>query len=156
MSNTNIPNFSWSEITCGHSCWYAKEIDCKCSCGSKNHGCMKTANGVQPERMKKTGGHTYYLVKVGNRIELMQIINDLLPIITGKKNANSGWYDCNPAKTGNPLMLNYASLQNCQKWAELSQYKHLEENSDIEEKDFYFNQPSILWRRSDIDENLFG
>lgn len=143
------PKISFSHITCGQSCWYARDEDCKCSCGGKNHGVLKDGENEQPARMRQVNGTTYYLQAVGNRIELMQLINSLLPTITGKPNANAGHYDCNPAKKGNPLMLNYATFAQAQKWSELSQWSHLTKD------ELYFESPALLWRRADIDEKLF-
>jgi hypothetical protein len=140
--------FSWSNITCGEACWEAKEDVCKCSCNGKNHGIRK--RGENPIRTKRVKGHLYYLQMVGNRIELMNIVNDLLPIITGNKNANAAWYDFNPSKAGSPMMLNYATSEQAKKWAELSQWKNLSE------QDFYFESPAILWRREDISKDLFS
>lgn len=148
-----MPNdikFSWSEITCGHSCWYAKQDECKCSCGGKNHGVLLQQDNAQPQRTMRTKGTLYYLQSIGNQIELLNIINDLLPIITGKANANTGQWINRPTAPGVPLMLKFATFEQAQKWAELSSYK------DIAKHDFYFHAPALLWRREDVDENLFN
>lgn len=50
--------------TCGEACWYAREDVCKCSCGGKNHGILKTKDGKKPERTKHSHGNLYKLVAV--------------------------------------------------------------------------------------------
>ncbi len=39
-----------TEHTCGEACWEAREDICRCACGGRNHGCMRSADGVQPAR----------------------------------------------------------------------------------------------------------
>jgi len=50
--------------TCGDACWHAREDICRCSCGGKNHGCLRTADGVQPVRTRRIGGRMYRMVAV--------------------------------------------------------------------------------------------
>lgn len=138
-----------SDITCGHSCWYAKEVDCKCSCGGRNHGVLLNENGIQPQRTKKANGYLYHLQSVGNRIQMIEQINQIFPALTGKPNANAGWFDLNPAKAGNPFLIQYATQTQAKKWAELSEYK------DVSDDDWYFESPSLLWRRDDVSESYF-
>lgn len=57
--------------TCGEPCWHATEDVCRCSCGGKNHGCLKTADGVRPTRMSKIDGERYKLAGVGLRGDLI-------------------------------------------------------------------------------------
>ena len=59
-----------TEATCGFSCWHAKEEICHCSCGGKNHGCMKTGDREQPTRTARIDGKMYELVAVGTHNEL--------------------------------------------------------------------------------------
>ena len=138
-----------SNITCGHSCWFAKEQDCKCSCGGKNHGILLKEGSEQPQRTKKEAGKLYYLEAVGSRIELMEQVNRLLPAFTGDPRANAGWFDFNPSKTGNPFRVQYASKSQVRKWKELSQF------ADVSDEDFYFVSPALLWRREDVPAELF-
>src|ERR1039458_5266697 len=56
-----------SEATCGEPCWEAREDVCRCSCGGKNHGCMRTADGIRPTRTAKIDGYRYELKAVGGR-----------------------------------------------------------------------------------------
>lgn len=139
-----------STITCGENCWEAKEVECCCSCGGKNHGILKNGGG-QPARTKKAGGKVYTLVSVGSRIELFDKANGIIPLLAGKPNANTGWFDYNPAKAGNPILINYATADQCRRWAELSQWKEVADD----EQEFYFASPALMWRRADIDPKLF-
>lgn len=58
--------------TCGEPCWHAVEDVCRCSCGGKNHGCLKSADGVRPVRMSKIDGERYKLAGVGLRSDLIE------------------------------------------------------------------------------------
>lgn len=57
--------------TCGEACWHAREEVCRCSCGGKNHGILKSANGVRPVRTRKIDGKFYELVAVGKYRDCM-------------------------------------------------------------------------------------
>lgn len=50
--------------TCGPACWEAREDLCRCECGGKNHGILRSANGVRPCRRMKEDGHSYTLIGV--------------------------------------------------------------------------------------------
>src|SRR5689334_12320533 len=50
-----------TEATCGDACWSAREDICRCSCGGKNHGCMRDESGQRPERTAKIDGVRYVL-----------------------------------------------------------------------------------------------
>lgn len=65
--------------TCGEACWHAVEDVCRCSCGGKNHGCLRVAGGTRPERTSRIDGHVYKLVGVGRLADLYKearAIND--------------------------------------------------------------------------------
>lgn len=57
--------YSLTGSTCGEACWHAREEICRCSCGGKNHGCLKSGNGEHPERTAKIDGKRYKLAAVG-------------------------------------------------------------------------------------------
>lgn len=58
--------------TCGNACWEAREDICRCSCGGKNHGCLRGQNGQpQPKRARKIDGEMYTLEAVGNYGEVI-------------------------------------------------------------------------------------
>lgn len=50
--------------TCGLQCWTAQDDICHCSCNGANHGCLRTADGIQPTRSKKIQGVFYELHSV--------------------------------------------------------------------------------------------
>ncbi len=52
--------------TCGEACWHAREEICRCSCGGKNHGCLRTQDGEQPVRTCKIDGERFELRGVGD------------------------------------------------------------------------------------------
>lgn len=54
-----------TDATCGEGCWEARELICRCSCGGKNHGCMKSKSGNRPQRTAKIDGEAYKLVSIG-------------------------------------------------------------------------------------------
>lgn len=56
--------------TCGFACWEAREDVCRCSCGGKNHGVLRHAGAVQPQRTAKIDGYLYKLEAVGARREV--------------------------------------------------------------------------------------
>ena len=50
--------------TCGDACWHAREEVCRCSCGGKNHGILRTATGTRPLRTRKIDGNFYELAAI--------------------------------------------------------------------------------------------
>ena len=111
-----------TEATCGEACWHAREEVCRCSCGGKNHGCMKTADGVRPTRTAKIDGHRYELVAVGPRwmadgsgvYTAAQAINKQHPYKVGS-------YTYHPHETdkGAPARVKPATKDQLAKWPEL-------------------------------------
>lgn len=73
--------------TCGDGCWHAREEICRCSCGGKNHGILRDANGKQPQRTCKIDGNFYELVGVipasahwrDVALEVTTVINERFP-----------------------------------------------------------------------------
>lgn len=55
--------------TCGDHCWHARETECKCSCGGKNHGILKRG-GEMPKRTRKIAGTFYELLEIGGCREI--------------------------------------------------------------------------------------
>jgi len=49
--------------TCGEACWHAREDVCRCSCGGRNHGCLRDGN-TQPDRVCRKGQYIYKLLTV--------------------------------------------------------------------------------------------
>lgn len=133
----NIPNFHWSERTCGQDCWEAKTLDCKCSCNGKNHGIW--LRGGQPDfRTSKHNGTLYKLLAVGEYGTLLNIQQ--------KELEKYGLYSCEKSYSNEnifvhtthtqkfrhrgdkdclhfPVIRKYATPEQIQKWPELSEYK---------------------------------
>lgn len=65
--------WSWADITCGEACWHAREEVCRCSCGGKNHGCLRAGaeGAAEPERTCRINGVRYKLAAVGLHGDLM-------------------------------------------------------------------------------------
>lgn len=63
--------------TCGDHCWHARELDCKCSCGGKNHGIL-LRGGEKPTRTRKIGGQFYEMMEIGNARQIEQRRMDLI------------------------------------------------------------------------------
>ena len=59
-----------SAHTCGEACWSAHDDECHCSCGGKNHGCLREENGTRPTRTAKIMGRMHTLTAVGTQDEL--------------------------------------------------------------------------------------
>jgi len=59
-----------TDATCGTACWEAREEVCRCNCGGRNHGCLKSAVGKRPARTSKIDGERYELAAVGEYGEL--------------------------------------------------------------------------------------
>ena len=62
--------------TCGDHCWHAREDECKCSCGGKNHGILRNG-GAMPKRTRKMAGKFYELMEIGRAREIDQRRLDL-------------------------------------------------------------------------------
>jgi len=56
--------------TCGEACWHAREDVCRCSCGGRNHGCLRNGSGARPERTSRISGIMYRLRAVGKHRDI--------------------------------------------------------------------------------------
>lgn len=69
--------------TCGEACWHAREEVCRCSCGGKNHGILRTADGIRPTRTRKIDGNFYELAAIclpwTSREEERRIMDERFP-----------------------------------------------------------------------------
>ena len=139
-----------TDATCGEACWTAREDVCRCSCGGKNHGCLRpefVVGGVatRPERTAKIDGVRYVLRAIGNYSEIhnqARALND--PKIAGYKRVsqyyNFPWSD---SDKGAPARVKAASKQQKEKWPELKPF--------IEGKPLW-HSVYLLWVRADIKE----
>jgi len=120
-----------SEATCGEACWEAREDVCRCSCGGKNHGCMRTADGTRPKRTAKIDSHRYELKAVGGP-ELhaeAQAINKAAgpyrvdPVTYSDGSKGQYTYHYRETDTGAPARLKPATKDQVARWPELAAYR---------------------------------
>lgn len=148
-----MPKFSWAEITCGEACWRGKEDNCKCSCGGKNHGIWRDSTSQQVDRTCKLNGHFYKLVAFGTSSNIHNTQNELLEKYgllrcydyygNGQRlhQTYKDYFRCRGDKDlyGFPLVSKQATITQCQKWIELSEFKNISENER------YKLAPYLLW-----------
>src|SRR5436305_4038375 len=119
-----------TDATCGEACWMAREDVCRCSCGGRNHGCLRTADGVQPVRQAKIGGMRCELRGVGGDVEKQAreinmasgiqspyIRGMLLGSYYGAASSRDPAYQCLPAK------VRLATLDQVARWPELAAWR---------------------------------
>lgn len=162
----------FSDITCGESCWEAKEEVCRCECGGKNHGINR--RGENAVRACRLGGVRYELVSVGKHGDLMTEGARLTAeawLASGKTKAREyygnqndrvlcqrsdffwndngiekpkGYISMHELKgSGSLYAVKYASLPQCLKWRELEYF------GVADDRDRYHSQAAILWKRAD-------
>jgi hypothetical protein len=109
-----------TNATCGEACWQAREDVCRCSCGGRNHGCMRTADGARPTRNSKIDGIRYELKAIGDVYAEAEAINKA----AGDKHVKIGnWeadYPWQTTETGAPARVKKATKDQVAKWPELS------------------------------------
>ena len=137
-----------SEMTCGEACWHAKEDICKCCCGGKNHGILRTPDGVQPTRTSKIDGYRYELLAVGERKDLYPEIDKLmkaLPLKGIDKVTDTLIYHYHWQYTdrGSPIRVKYATPQQVEHWQELSLYRNLDHH------DFIRKEITLIWKKAE-------
>lgn len=140
--------------TCGEACWYAKEEICRCSCGGKNHGCLKREDGEQPQRTAMIDGVRYKLAAVG-KTEMYgeaTIINKAAPKRQITSTCAYHWRETEP---GAPARVKKASPSQLERWPELK--AHLEEITAIKARrhapiEYMRVWPYLLWVRIDLEE----
>jgi hypothetical protein len=116
--------------TCGEACWHAREEVCRCECGGRNHGCLRTADGVRPTRSAKIGGISYELKAVGyggthqreaERLNHWTTVGwrGLSPVMQDGKCVQLYRYTWSETDDGAPARLKPASRDQLAKWEEL-------------------------------------
>jgi hypothetical protein len=113
-----------TEATCGEACWEAREDVCRCSCGGRNHGCLRTPDGVRPTRNAKIDGYRYELKAVGKNLgDQARAINKA----AGDKHVKLGTWECDyPWQTNEPnapARLKKATKDQLAKWPELASFR---------------------------------
>lgn len=108
--------------TCGESCWAAQEDICRCSCGGRNHGVLRTSDGSRPERTSKINGIMYRLIAVGTMHEIGLALRKRQDEIRDAGVEKTRWgspdYYCNDR--GSRFQERKASLSAIAAWPELT------------------------------------
>lgn len=159
MNNTTNQNRSQliailTEQTCGDACWHAREDICRCSCGGKNHGCLRKNGAEQPIRTAKIDGVRYKLVGVGTRKELYNpgrkinqsagYRNLTTPTYSPSTGEYQQYYYCwHLTDKHAPARLKPATKDQIKKWPELTAYR---ENNKA------FDFVHLLWQREEMPE----
>jgi hypothetical protein len=140
-----------TEQTCGEACWHAKEEICRCSCGGKNHGVLRAAEGEQPIRACKIDGIRYELLAVGPGREMRSQVNTLLrelpphtvTPVHGCNGVDAVYkYFWKETDKGSPFRMKPATPIQAHHWPELSAYANL----DL--FDFRVKVcPALIWKR---------
>jgi hypothetical protein len=131
-----------TEATCGEACWHAREDVCRCSCGGKNHGCLRTADGSRPNRTAKIDGYRYELRAVGTYSEMhgeASSVNDNAP----KRRIGSYEYGWDAAEKGAPARVKSATQSQFDKWPELKASR--DTWNDAKSKSECYAQYCNLW-----------
>lgn len=137
--------------TCGDACWHAREDLCRCSCGGRNHGCLRTKDGEQPIRTRKVGGYAYKLAAVpvidsdtclaaSFRPLHEQVRQIEMASIAKGEFKDSDFYQ-RTGKAGFPCLLKTANEGEVKRWPELAAWR-----------EFHPWRPLLLWVRSDFQE----
>jgi len=112
-----------SEHTCGEACWQAREDICRCSCGGKNHGCMRSPDGIRPTRTAKIDGYRYELKAIGRELyDEAKAINDA----SGPRQVCGPYiYEWRDNDFGAPARLKTATQSQVNSWPELAAYRDM-------------------------------
>lgn len=111
--------------TCGDACWHAREDVCHCSCGGRNHGCLRTADGEQPVRTSRIAGEMFKLAAIG-----------LYPDMYAQARKLATYDRWNPGAPMYPAIVKTASKAQIAKMPELAAYRDAAS---------YVQTPALLW-----------
>lgn len=134
-----------TDQTCGEACWHAREEICRCSCGGKNHGCLKAGEGEQPIRTCKIAGERYELHAIGWHRELYkdaEAMNEKGFRSIDRRDPNYPYhYTWRETDEGAPARLKTAAPAAIENWPELRAYR--------DHPDFLNRRNAIyvLWRK---------
>lgn len=130
-----------SERTCGEACWEAREDVCRCSCNGKNHGCMRTPDGVRPTRTAKIDGYRYELKAVGEGTwdESRKINQEAGITFAYASTSRERCFRSVPAKLRTPTDSQVES------WPELAAYRDGKAWTEETGRKHYVDKPYLLW-----------
>jgi len=146
---------SWPELvaittdsTCGAACWMALEDVCRCSCGGRNHGVLRSGAATQPTRTRKLDGHVYELLAVEApngtcRAETTQPIRDLENRIDRAAVNAGAWHYYDFSTPGCPVKVKTASESEVARWPELASWRKGGGG-------WYPWRPIVAWIRADL------
>ena len=134
-----------TDATCGEACWEAREDVCRCCCGGKNHGCMRSANGVRPIRNCKIDGVRRELKAVGgDAFETARKINEESgETFIYASSSRDPMYRLLPAK------IRTATDAQIEKWPELAAWRDEDHWTDEDGKRHWLHKPDMLWIKVD-------
>lgn len=148
----------FSEKTCSEACWEAREDVCRCSCFGKNHGCMRDASGIRPERTARIDGVRYVLKATAEDQtrevpHLADAINKANPRTSGSQMSSGAFYPWTSTDRGAPARVKNASKDQLARWPELASYR--ERIAEIRSRrhapiEYFYIWPVLLWVREDI------
>lgn len=150
-------NVIYTEATCGEACWSALEDTCRCSCGGKNHGVLKTVDGIRPIRNCKIDGVRYQLKAIGKYSDIHKQSEELCQqagpykidtytVLNDKNEYETRDYKYYYGSTdkGSPARVKCASKLQIQNWIELGYFKSLDQY------ELYHNMPYLLWVKVEV------
>ena len=137
--------------TCSDACWYAREDVCRCNCGGKNHGVLRSGKGEQPARTRRVKHARYELIAVFGggedseseaRDYIMGRLEDMgVERARGKAwnaNISNEW-----SSRENPFRYSPATESNVRAWPELSAYR----DDDGDARTWWRRRPYCVWKR---------
>ena len=142
-----------TDATCGEVCWNAREDICRCSCHGKNHGCLKSPEGINPIRTAKIHGYVYELKAIGKYSEIHRQAEDICKIKPYKTETYMAYnpdtqksdivqeydYYYRSTDVGSPAICKSATKSQISNWKELEMYKNMDR------VDLYHLHPYLLW-----------
>lgn len=136
-----------TEATCGEACWEAREDVCRCCCGGKNHGCMRTADGIRPTRNCKLDGIRRELAGVGG--DVFNVAKEMnkaagVTFIFAAQSHDQFSVDI-------PAKLRTATDSQVANWPELAAWRDGEAWTDEKGKRHFLDKPSLLWVKVNKD-----
>jgi hypothetical protein len=156
IPNQTILQAMVTEQTCGDACWHAREDICHCSCSGKNHGCLRTEDGQQPNRTRKIKGGMYQLIAVESIIEGSCRAETTHPIYQLERDIDNNaieaklfeYYELKGCKSyctkPLPVYVKSSTDGEIKRWPELSQWLN---KTELE---LLCHKPLTVWVRIDL------